>query len=81
MTVALENIKDRCKLRDLRYSRDLRTMTVAIRRFMDGFLCVCLTFPVFLINNVPLIISGTLGHLLLGRLQVVLQELFLKEIP
>lgn len=40
MTVALENIKDRRKLRDLRYSRDLRTMTVAIRRLMDGFFCV-----------------------------------------
>lgn len=52
MTVALEKVKGRCKLRDLRYSRDPTMSIVAIVRLMVGFLCVCLTFPVSLINNV-----------------------------
>ena len=37
MTVALEKVKGRCKLGDLRYPRDLRTRSVAIVRFMGGF--------------------------------------------
>lgn len=37
MIVALEKVMGRCKLRDLRYSRDLRSRTVAIGRFMGVF--------------------------------------------
>lgn len=37
MTVVLGRVMDRCKLRDLRYSRDLRPRTVAIGRFMGVF--------------------------------------------
>lgn len=40
MTVALEKVKGRCKLRDLISSRDLRTRIVAIVRFIGGFLCL-----------------------------------------
>lgn len=41
MTVALGKVKGRCKLRDSRYSRGLRTRIVAIVKFMGGFF-VCL---------------------------------------
>lgn len=85
MTVALGKVKGRCKLRDLRYSRGLRTRIVAIVKFMGGFLCVCLTFLVSLINSAPYIVPTNnfcdSRPLPLGRPTVVLQELFLKETP
>jgi len=56
MTVAFGKVNGRCKLRGLRYSRELRTRIVAIARFMGGFLCVRLTFPISLINSVPYVV-------------------------
>lgn len=37
MAVALEQVMGRCELRNLRHSRDLRSRTVAIGRFMGMF--------------------------------------------
>lgn len=62
MTVALEKVKGTCKLRDLISSRDLRTRIVAVIRFMGGFLCVRLAFPVSLINNVPYVVRVPINH-------------------
>lgn len=58
MTVVLGRVMDRCKLRDLRYSRDLRPRTVAIGRFMGVFHLSRLCHQ----QNVPYVVRVPINH-------------------